>query len=210
MAVAPCRIGDLALIVRGKHSFPPIPHAIKAVDSDRGMATITISIFGKEYPVEIPLKNIETDPEKFARIVTRLLRNGFLRGRGRVQESYFAVGHCRGFPQEYFDAQVDLYDDRREIVGKIYEMDDAGVWQPNTTSKRPLSELEWEAVSEWIVASAFWQLPERDGSACLDGEWWSIQGFRNGRYHSVERMSGSSDKAMWFGHQLTRLAGVST
>jgi hypothetical protein len=138
----------------------------------------------------------------------------FLRGRRRVVESYAASWHGRGVFQERFRIRIDRYARRYELTAEVLELDEAGDWQPVRVTTRPLSPEEWAQVGGWIDAAVFWELPHRDQApGVLDGDCWTIEGYRDGRYHEVYRHTGSvldgTGAAVYeLGRRLARLAGL--
>jgi hypothetical protein len=55
---------------------------------------------------------------------------------------------------------------------------------------RSLSADEWDAFMMQLEDSEYWQMPTRDNRMMAqDGAQWIMEGYREGRYHAVDRQS---------------------
>ena len=75
-------------------------------------------------------------------------------------------------------------------------------------STRSLSENDWNAFILHLEHSQYWLMPRQDSWMYEDGAQWIMEGYREGRYHVVDRQSPASgayrDACMY----LLRLSGL--
>jgi hypothetical protein len=138
----------------------------------------------------------------------------FVRGHRGLLEAYAACWHGRGVFQSMARVRVNRYRDRWEIVGDILDLNEDADWRPTQTNHRLLTPAEGGQVRGWVEAASFWSLPERDEAGCvLDGDCWTIQGYRAGEFHTVYRhlgslVDGTGAEVYRLGRQLAALAGL--
>ena len=58
---------------------------------------------------------------------------------------------------------------------------------------RAISEDDWDRFLMYLERSTFWTMPTRDGVLANDGAQWIMEGYREGRYHVVDRQSPGPD-----------------
>ncbi len=133
--------------------------------------------------------------------------------RTAIVESYVANWQARGVVREQLTVRIDHYRDRSEIKSHVFGWDERGNWEPAQTLERPLTHLQWEQMSAW-VEFGFWKQPTRDAARpVMDGDCWSIEGYRDDRYHKVYRHTGSmadgsGAEVYELGRRLAHLAGL--
>lgn len=135
----------------------------------------------------------------------------FLIGRPRILESYEAWWHSPGFPPEKLRVRVDRYGDRAEISGCMLDVDDQ--LRPGPAHTRILAALDWERFAA-LVEEGFWRAPPT--TTCqrlMDGESWSITGFRRQEYREISRqtkdvVSGTGTATFALGAWMARAAGL--
>lgn len=181
----PFQVGDRTGIHRGPCAG--LDGTVQAIDDARRTATLLVFILGREVSVEVPIFNLS---RRAGQLAMRKRIRRFLAGRDGVLESYLASWHGRGWLQEKLTVRVDRYADRRQLTGTVLDLDDNSDWQPTKTIHRDLTDEEWNELDRRLCACSFWQLPATDPGHCgLDGETWTLDGVREGRYHSVIRWS---------------------
>lgn len=94
----------------------------------------------------------------------------------------------------------------------VNELSGAGGYEPGTSilkSQRRLSQDEWDAFMRLLEYSCYWEQPTEDTKdRGFDGAQWILEGFREGRYHAVDRwtpQSGSFREACLYLLKLSRL-----
>lgn len=159
----------------------------------------------QEFLKQLHATNAETNGRKYHKLARRT----------GLMESYAASWHGRGIFQARLNVRVERYPDRCEVTGANLEQSEKDLdWKPVKVKRRLLTEDEWQTIIEWVSAAGFWELPTSDNAAsCMDGEVWTIEGFRDGRYHEVRRLTGSvidgtGEEVFRFGQRLARLAGL--
>jgi hypothetical protein len=55
------------------------------------------------------------------------------------------------------------------------------------THRIPLEARHWTGLGALLAVAGFWELPERIDRGGLDGETYTLEAFRDGRRHRVER-----------------------
>lgn len=77
---------------------------------------------------------------------------------------------------------------------------------------RPLSENDWNAFMLHLEHSQYWLMPTKEYSGMFDGAQWIMEGYREGRYHVVDRQSPDSgayrDACMYLLRQSGLLAEI--
>jgi hypothetical protein len=71
----------------------------------------------------------------------------------------------------------------------------AGGYEPGTLEinhTRPLSDDEWNEFMMVLEHTRYWQMPTDEGEPGLDGARWILEGYREGRYHLVDRWTPQS------------------
>lgn len=108
-----------------------------------------------------------------------------------VIESYIAEYQERGFLERKTHVQIDRYEDHCTLRADICQRNEHGDWEPCQTEERLVRPEQWNELSV-LLEPCFWQQPQRDtASAVLDGDAWSVEGFRGGVYQRVYRHAGS-------------------
>jgi len=75
--------------------------------------------------------------------------------------------------------------------------------------KLPLSENDWDAFIMHLEHSEFWLMPAPEpGMMAMDGAQWVMEGYRDGRYHVVDRQSPAPSAYADAGLYLLRLSGL--
>lgn len=67
-----------------------------------------------------------------------------------------------------------------------------GGYDPGTVDlywARSLSENDWDAFMLHLEHSAYWLMPPENDRGWEDGAQWIMEGYREGRYHVVDRQS---------------------
>lgn len=80
--------------------------------------------------------------------------------------------------------------ERRFLVVK--RMNGSGGYVPGTVDlywARSLSEDDWDIFMMHLEHSLYWSMPTRDDRMLHDGAQWIMEGYREGRYHFVDRQS---------------------
>jgi hypothetical protein len=54
---------------------------------------------------------------------------------------------------------------------------------------RSLSENDWDAFVMHLEHSEYWSMSTKDDRMLTDGAQWIMEGYREGRYHVVDRQS---------------------
>jgi hypothetical protein len=138
-----------------------------------------------------------------------------LASRTGLQESYVAQLHYSGGcldPRGMLRIRVSRFRVRATIKAEVFEgWEDA----PSKVTRRFLIATEWQCIIEWVDAAGFWQLPSSHSpsSAGFGGERWTVEGFRDGRFHFVGRTSwsvleGVGAEVFRLGRSMTQLAGL--
>ncbi len=75
----------------------------------------------------------------------------------------------------------------------VKRLNGRGGYDPGTFDlywKRPLSYIDWDAFMMHLEHSEFWLMrKENSGMMAMDGAQWIMEGYREGRYHVVDRQS---------------------
>jgi len=75
----------------------------------------------------------------------------------------------------------------------VKRLNGRGSYDPGTFDlywKRPLSDNDWDAFMMHLERSEFWLMrKENPGMMAMDGAQWIMEGYREGRYHVVDRQS---------------------
>lgn len=93
----------------------------------------------------------------------------------------------------------------------VKEANGAGGYEPGTLilkEQRRLSQDEWDAFMRVLEYSCYWEQPTEEDDAGLDGARWILEGFRQGRYHAVDRWTpqrGTFREACLYMLKLSRL-----
>src|SRR5687768_5304263 len=72
------------------------------------------------------------------------------------------------------------------------QLDGAGGYEPGILEinyARPLAKNEWKQFMTHLEIARYWQMPTADESVSIDGAQWILEGYREGRYHVVDRQS---------------------
>jgi len=103
--------------------------------------------------------------------------------------------------------------DRHFLVLK--RLNGRGGYAPGTSDlywARSLSENDWDAFMLHLEHSAYWLMPAEDDRMLEDGAQWILEGYRDGRYHVVDRQSPGSgayrDACMYLLRQSGLLAEI--
>lgn len=103
--------------------------------------------------------------------------------------------------------------DRHFLVLK--RLNGRGGYAPGTSDlywARSLSENDWDAFMLHLEHSAYWLMPTEDDRMFQDGAQWILEGYREGRYHVVDRQSPDSgayrDACMYLLRQSGLLAEI--
>jgi len=135
--------------------------------------------------------------------------------RTGLLESYLAELHYSSGcldPRGMLRIRVNRYRVRATIKAEIFD-----AWQdaPSEVKRRFLTPSEWQRIIEWVEASGFWQLPNSHtpSSSGFGGHWWTIEGFRDDRFHSVRRTSwtvldGVGSEVFRLGRCMVQFAGL--
>jgi hypothetical protein len=73
-------------------------------------------------------------------------------------------------------------------------LDGAAGYDPGHVSRRvtrALSDDEWQTVIARLEGVQFWQMATRFDLVAFDGAQWIVEARRNGRYHIVDRWTGT-------------------
>lgn len=106
---------------------------------------------------------------------------------------------------------VRLWKTETDQFISVKELSGAGGYEPGTfilKSQRKLSQAEWDAFMRVLEYSCYWEQPTEEDDAGLDGARWILEGFRQSRYHAVDRwtpQSGSFREACLYMLKLSRL-----
>jgi len=192
------KLGDLVMIPTGP--FGGSSGVIRSID-EGGAVIAAVAVFGREVFVAIQAGDLVPESQqRFARRHARRL----ICGRRGVLESYRASWHRRGYPEQRTWVQVTRHASKCRIDGTVLGSDSQGDWKPVKATERCLSEAEWHGVAELLTLCDFWHLPSMTGNVGLDGESWTLEGFRTGQYHSVERWSAGINET--FGRACAHMA----
>ena len=74
----------------------------------------------------------------------------------------------------------------------VKRLNGRGGYEPGTVDlywARPLSENEWDGFMMHLEHSEYWLLPTENDRMLTDGAQWIMEGYREGRYHVVDRQS---------------------
>lgn len=85
---------------------------------------------------------------------------------------------------------VRLWKTDTEQFISVRETSGAGGYEPGDLilmTQRKLSQDEWDAFMRVLEYACYWEQPTEEDDAGLDGARWILEGFREGRYHSVDR-----------------------
>ena len=135
--------------------------------------------------------------------------------RTGLLESYLAEWHYSGGcldPRGMLRIRVNRYPVRATIKAEVFD-----AWEdaPSEVKRRFLMATEWQRIIEWVDAAGFLQLPSRHApsSAGFHGEAWTIEGFRDGRFHFVRRttwsvLDGVGAEVFHLGKCMAHLAGL--
>jgi hypothetical protein len=139
-----------------------------------------------------------------------------LASRTGLRESYVAVFHYSGGcldPRGMLRIRVNQYRVRATMKAEVFD-----AWQdvPSEVKRRFLIATEWQRIIESVNASGFWLLPSTHtpSSIGFHRESWSIEGFRDGRIHSVRRttwnvLEGVGAEVFRLGRFMAQIAGLS-
>lgn len=126
----------------------------------------------------------------------------------QVRESYRFLW-LRSF---HHPVGVRLWKTESDQFITVNELSGAGGYEPGTSilkSQRRLSQGEWDAFMRHLEYSCYWEQPTEDPKdRGFDGAEWILEGFREGRYHVVERWTptaGSFRDACLYSLKLSRL-----
>jgi len=75
-----------------------------------------------------------------------------------------------------------------ELVAHFIQFEEASAvsaW----THRIPLEAQHWSGLAALLAVAGFWELPERIDRGGLDGVTYTIEAFRTGRRHRIERWS---------------------
>jgi hypothetical protein len=100
-------------------------------------------------------------------------------------------------------------DDRNATISAV-ELDGAGGYEPGVVrrrTQRPLTEVEWKAVSDGLAGLNFWRMPTEVLEFGRDGSQWVLEGRKGERYHVVDRWSPETGAYHEFCLELLRLSG---
>lgn len=90
----------------------------------------------------------------------------------------------------------------------------AGGYDPGSVSRRVKKELlrdQWQTVIAKLERVRLWRMPTESGEPSgADGAQWIVEGRRDGRYHIVDRWTGSDDGLESIGKLFLDLAGLSS
>jgi hypothetical protein len=139
-----------------------------------------------------------------------------LSSRTGLLESYVARWHYSGGcldPRGTVLIRLNRYRVRATIRAEAFD-----VWQdtPSEVKRRFLSATEWQRVVAWVDAAGFWELPSSHVASGygFGGETWTIEGFRDGRFHFARRTTWSlldevGNEVFHLGKYMGQLAGLS-
>lgn len=107
---------------------------------------------------------------------------------------------------------VRLWNTGTDKFISVKEMSGAGGYEPGTSilmTQRKLSQHEWDMFMRALENTCYWEQPTEDPKdAGFDGARWVLEGFREGRYHAVDRWTpqkGSFREACLYMLKLSRL-----
>ena len=134
--------------------------------------------------------------------------------RTGLVESYLAQRICAGGcfdPGGTVSIRVNRFPRRVTLKAEVV---DRWLAAPSV-KRRVLSGVDWQRVIECVEGAGFWQLPSshRASSCGFHGETWTIEGYRDGRFHIVRRttwnlLDGVGAELFGLGESLASLAGV--
>jgi hypothetical protein len=91
-------------------------------------------------------------------------------------------------------------------------LDGSGGYEPGKVSRRITKELsrdQWQIVIARLKEVQLWQMPTRsDNFGGKDGAQWIVEARRDGRYHVVDRWSGTDQGLKSVGKLFLEFAGL--
>lgn len=115
---------------------------------------------------EVPLASLVDEDESYRFLWLRTFHRPVMVHVWRAGDRYFTVVKRLNGRGGYAPGTFDLY------------------WA------RSLSEDDWDAFMMQLEDSQYWQMPTRDNRMrAQDGAQWIMEGYREGRYHIVNRQS---------------------
>lgn len=93
----------------------------------------------------------------------------------------------------------------------VKRLNGQGGYEPGTFDlywARSLSENDWNAFMMHLEHTEFWLMPTENPSAMFDGAQWIMEGYREGRYHVVDRQSPGPGAYADAGLYLLRQSGL--
>lgn len=114
---------------------------------------------------ELPLSALEKEDESYRFLWLRSFHKPVVIHVGRTGDRHFMVVKRLNGLGGYYPGTFDLY------------------WA------RPLSENDWNAFMIHLEHSTYWKLPTYADFRSTDGAQWIMEGYREGRYHIVDRQS---------------------
>ena len=139
---------------------------------------------------ELPLATLLNEDESYRFLWLRSFHHPVAIHVWRTGEQYFMVVKRLSGRGGYAPGTVDLY------------------------RANSLSEDEWDAFMLHLEHSQYWSMPTEDDRMCNDGAQWRMEGYREGRYHAVDRQCPDAgayrDACMYLLRQSGLLAEIST
>lgn len=114
---------------------------------------------------ELPLTALVNEDESYRFLWLRTFHNPVAIHVWRAGERHFLVAKRLNGSGGYVPGTVDLY------------------------RARSLSEDDWNSFMTHLEHSEYWAMPTQDEQTSPDGAQWIMEGYREGRYHLVDRQS---------------------
>lgn len=104
---------------------------------------------------------------------------------------------------------IRIESDGTKATMGVVEMDGTGESKPGKILWRkecPMEPDEWRALEDAITDSGFWETPTNEGKAWqgVDNSQWVLEGYQEGTYHVVARLSPESGPFRAAGEALFR------
>ena len=114
-----------------------------------------------------------------------------------------------------FDHPISVRIEHDPSVTKLIfiEMSGQGGYEPGKLIRRtekPIDDEKWSSFLKLLDQADFWNLEKDKGIGGTDGSEWVVEGFRDGRYHLVDRWSPDEGKYREFCTYLLKLSGIDT
>jgi hypothetical protein len=191
------RVGDHVIILSG--TFERFDGTVEQIDTDAGKLVVGLNIFGRKTLHEFDLASISEHVAPFGDVppVPRYPKEEFAKQQLLEDlpgaDAVFRTSRMPG-AVIWHTVSIARFGESYRVIGQWEG--DIGPFSFNTPRYRPvdrdLPRRDWEQFQRLLEACRFWQLPYDDGRRFPQGRrrfCWELNGYDNGRFHRVERIT---------------------